>query len=334
MKLELCLPILLLCILVYSCNDDKGIENFNFTSEEIGINVVKIDTISNLTPSNFSLLQSINRDLYLSVSRAYFGYTLFEWDYESKTLEGIFRVGEGPGEANQLVGSAKGYGNSELIFLSGNDAKFLKVNNESIITEYPMSKLYSSVSGFQFAQIRSYVAVSVNPNQTNGKLLLIHNTETDEISYHIDVRIPLGFEPQSRNNFSTLVAYKEGFLFSFLGDRTIHQINFEGEIVKSISFGIDDELPEPFRSETPVMNQGSQPYISKIQVSGSELFFILEGKIHHFNWENETALHKFKIEVSDSMLTNPIVDFATSDGIIYLRYGRNDIYVGNIELGS
>lgn len=128
-----------------------------------------------------------------------------------------------------------------------------------------------------------------------------------------------------------MVAFKDGFLFSFLGDRTIHQINTEGVIVKSVSFGVDDELPEPFQSETLNYSSGAQPYISKIQVSDTGVYFILDGKINKVNWDTNTPLYSFKFSASDSVLTNPIVDFATSEDVIYIRYGRNEVYVGKVK---
>lgn len=312
-------------------SDDKAIV-LNKT-DETNIVASKIGIEDELYISMFSFLQSNNKGLYITPPRSIDGYVLYKYPFTKLgeccvRLEGVISEGSGPNELLQINLSTKTSLGDTLIFYSINDASYLIIDEEGKINENEIEASNNLVNtGNSFAYSNGHLLLPTFFQTFNSDYLLnIINLRKSKNFNFFPPRIPPGFEPSIRNQIFPMGALPDGFAFSFLGDRKIYIVDFEGVIKYELILGESDPIPKPFKVLNPNDIPGSRPHITKIEYFQDNLFVLLDNVIWVIDYSMLEVKHMIRVLRTTTEKSAPVIDFSITDEVVYLRIGHDGLF--------
>jgi len=327
MKCKILYTIALLLVIVACERDPEKVTVDVDSAKTTVLHANIIEELSMTRISNFSMLQSIGKSLFITLPRSQNDTLIYEWNANQKFLKGSYRSGRGPGEVLQVFASSRCPVEQQLYFFCRSNAKILLHHSDGGFSELTLPHSLYSFNGISFASSGEHIAFNItSQGADDNKLLAIYHTKTGAISYSINTRIPFGYEPSSRNLFSALAGTPEGFVFAFLGDKELIFLDHSGNIGKILKLGDNDLIPEPYIPAVGQRRLGAQPYIAKIEYANELLYVLFNGEIYIVNANNGRLTDKLDIVNNSSESIKPILDFTISDGVLYLRALGNEIY--------
>ncbi len=295
--------------------------------EVITVDVEAIEDLSVIRLSNFAKLQSQGSTVFLTLPRSRNDTILYKWSPDVNSIKGLFRAGRGPGEVLQVLSGARSYSDSRIFFYCSATAKFLIHNDDNRYSEMSLPHELFLFSGTEFAISGDYFAFELSAHgEKKEKLLAIYHMPTNSISYHVDIRIPFGYEPSSRNLITASAGIPEGFAFSFLGDKEVIFLDHSGKITAVVQLGENDPLPSPYILPEGVRAEGGRPYISKLEYKNGLLYILFMGEVYKLDLENLELKGKFEMRNQQGEAIKPILDFTISESIMVIRAIGNEAF--------
>lgn len=274
--------------------------------------------------SLFSFLQANNTGLYIS-SRAQVDDTVLFKIIGDITNQprGVLQSGRGPNEMEFLTSSSKSITGDSLFFFSHANYKFLMIDEAGEANDLSFSNSEFSAMEYSFAVNKNYIAFPVNIRFGKKDLITIYNKDSHEVSTAIRVRVPIGFQPAIRNQVSAICPVPGGFAISFIGDKKIYLINFEGEVFQELILGESDKI-EPEQNSRHNLSSSGKPYLVKMEFRKGRFFVLLEGDIWVIDYGTKNVSKIVRVFDKGNVATKP-TDFSIADSTMFVRLGRNGI---------
>lgn len=281
--------------------------------------------------SLFSFLQANRTGLYISSRIQVNENVLFRFQSDENHVEGVVRSGRGPKELEFLTASTKSITGDSLFFFSHATQKFIMIDENGVLHDFDIFNSNFSVMDFSFAVNKDYIAFPIDIRFGRNELITIYNKESRSINTAIEMRVPIGYDPAIRNQVSAICPIPDGFAISFIGDKKIYLIDFNGEVFQEVILGESDSIEPIKKNEQNLTSSTANPYISKMEFKDRSLLILLEGEIIILDYDTMTMSKALSIFDSENLATRPI-DFSVNDSIMFVRLGRTGI--GKIDLNE
>ncbi|NGP89404.1 hypothetical protein [Fodinibius halophilus] len=322
-------------LVVLACQKSNDINSFDVSkSKATTVIANKMDINYSFFISLYSFIQANNSGLYITPSNVINDTVLYKYPKEALNkccgdLEGIIREGRGPNELSQIFASSKSVTGDTLLFYSPNSAKYLGINNDGVVIdslEFQNSKTLMN-TGNSFSYSKGYFLIpSFNRFFSSKNLFSIINTNNNTSKDIFEPRVPPGYEPAIRNQVVAMGALPNGFAVSFVGDRKIYIIGFNGEVKKQLIFGESEPIPEPFKVKNPKQAPSSKPYITKIEFYKGHILVLMDNLIWILDYPSYQTNNLLKILRDPKENSAPVIDFSITEDVIYVRMGRGGLH--------
>tara|TARA_R110002124_G_scaffold287343_2_gene473430 strand:+ start:292 stop:1323 length:1032 start_codon:yes stop_codon:yes gene_type:complete len=323
-----------ICFLLLSCSQ------FEYGNEIIDLrnSSIKEDTLiskkikfseDELYYSNYSFMQSNNSGLYITPPTPVGGVVLYKYDLinsgDTARVTAVMKKGRGPEEMESIFLSSKTINGDTLMFSSPGNKTFI-VNQNGSLSQWEFDTRGIINFGYSFSYGEKKLLIpSFNPSQ-ESYLFTIYDIEEDSSYNFFTPRVPYGFEPSIRNEILGETPMPDGFAISFLGDKKVYILNFNGRVKKEIILGESDEIPKPYKINNPHESPGAIPYITKMEFYNKHLLVLLDNIIWIMEYPSFSLKKKIKLLNNKEAEISPILDFSISDKYLFSRIGREGIY--------
>ncbi|MEQ9351451.1 MAG: hypothetical protein RJQ00_02600 [Vicingaceae bacterium] len=327
---------LIIILLLSSCNDKKTASNkvielsnsLNGKEEVVTPKKVQFDE-EELTYSNFSFIQANKSGLYVTPAGTFEDYVLYRYEIDSNVQmakrTGIIKEGRGPNEIERISMSSKAINGDTLLFGSAG-SKTLAIDDKGFLFEWEFDTRQIPNYGYSFSYNKGKLLIpSFNPAQT-AYLFRIYDLGKDSSYFSFTPRVPYGYQPSIRNEVLGETPIPKGFAISFLGDKKVYVLNFKGEVTKEIILGESDEIPKPYKVNSPQESPGAKPYITKMEFFNEHLLVLMDNTIWILEYPSFSLKMKIKLSINETNETSPVIDFSISDNYLFSRIGRSGIY--------
>jgi hypothetical protein len=318
-------------IALFACRNNVDNDIINDINET-RIIASKMDFHDELPVSFYSFIQANESGLYVTPSNPVNDSVLYKYSH-NKTgeccmpLYGIIREGRGPLELQSVNLSTKTANGDTLLFYSFNDSKYLLMDNTGKVFEHINTSVNVLNTGSSFAYSNGYLLLPTFGKMLGRDHLLTILKVSEDTQYDFfEPRVPPGFEPSIRNLVFPMGAIPDGFAISFLGDRKVYILGFDGEIKRELIFGQSDPIPSPFTITNPVEGPSSRPYVTKIEFHKGNLYVLIERMIWILDYPSFEAKKKIAVIRNQEENSAPVIDFSVTDDIMYLRIGNDGLY--------
>lgn len=324
---------ILLAFVVIGCGQQKLNSSIPLNKpDETVVIASRVDMDSKFMISLYSFIQANSSGLYITPSSIFEQTVLYKYPHKRLNeccieLEKVIREGKGPGELLQIYSSTKTINGDTLLFYSPNLRKYLSINETGgIINPFDVSDNIVS-TGYSFAYSRGYLLVpTFNRFFSSDSLLTLINVNNDKQKKIFEARVPAGYEPAIRNQVVGMGALPEGFAISFIGDRKLYILDFQGKVKKELIFGESDPIPEPYKISKPKNAPSSKPYLTKIEFDNGHLFVLLDNLIWILEYPSYKPKTLLKVLRDPEEKSAPVIDFSIADETVYVRMGRDGLY--------
>lgn len=239
-------------------------------------------------------------------------------------LFGIVKSGRGPRESEFLTASTKSITGDTLYFFSHANQKFIQVDKYGTVTDLNIYDKEFSLMGFSFAFNHDFIAFPVEPKFSRDFLIKIYNIKSLEFQSAIEMRVPFGSQPSVRNEISAICSIPDGFALTFIGDRKIYLINFNGEILQELILGTSDEIKIEKERELNSEPSVATPYLTKMEYVNGTLFTLMEGELWKIDYKSKNPINIINFYNAEDNKIKPL-DFSISDSNLFVRLGRSGI---------
>jgi len=325
--------ILLVCsiqLFNFSCKKEQKLSKIHVKNVDITkVEINKLDRSNYFPLSLYSFIQAHKNGLFITPNRAVKEHLVFKYENSRyDTLTGVIRKGRGPNELVNVSASSKTSDNDTLLFYSSNSVRYLGIDEKGELIE-PFTTTRKMVNtGYQFAYNNGYLLIpSFLKGYNEDYLFSLINVKTKNIKEFFKPRVPIGYEPAIRNRPFTIGALPDGFAIAFVGDRKIYITDFDGILSHELIFGDSEPIPEPFKINDPNDAPSSKPFVLKVEYHSEHIFVLLDKTIWVLHYPSYTtkAQLQFKSPIEDKLLS--VIGFSVNDNNIFLRVGRDDLYV-------
>lgn len=293
----------------------------------------KIDQTNDLfSLSNYSFLQANNSGLYVTPSSPINNYALYKFvlnpDSNIAEFKGIVKTGRGPLEIERISMSSKSI-TGDSLFFGASGKNTLVINQKGEIFDWEVNTAQIPNFGFSFSYNNKRLLIpSFSPLQLDH-LFSIYDLENDTLYKAFPPRVPFDFKPAIRNEILGETPVPNGFAISFIGDRKIYLLNFEGKVENEIILGESDPIPAPYKEAKPNMTTGAKPYITKMEFYKENLLVLMDNVIWFLDYPSFKVNTKLILQTDDTeaITKATVIDFSISDDYLYSRIGRKGIYI-------
>jgi len=318
-------------LISFSCEKHAEADLIKKNTETI-IFASKMDIVDDLPMSFYSFLQANESGLYITSPNPFKDSVLYKFPRNKigeygVHLNGIIREGRGPLELQSVNLSTKTANGDTLLFYSFNDSQYLGLDNKGKIFDHIKTSVNVLNTGSSFAYSNGYLLIpSFSKMLARDHLLTMLNIHDGTQFDFFEPRVPAGFEPSIRNLVFPMGAIPDGFAISFLGDRRVYILGFDGGIKRELIFGQSDPIPRPYTITNPVEAPSSRPYITKIEFHNGNLFVLKERMIWILDYPSFEPKKKIAVIRNPDEDSAPVIDFSVTDDIMYLRMGNDGLY--------
>jgi hypothetical protein len=199
------------------------------------------------------------------------------------------------------------------------------IDNNTLISEQRLIPATFVQLGDCFSFNDGIMAYAIEPNTSDGNLIAIYDTRTNIKRTAIPLRVNINTVDAIRNRVFSCAALPTGFAFYFVGDRKIYIVDRESMEVSQIVLGKDDPMENHVVVSRPEDAKAAKPHIPKMEYYQDHLLVLFEGRIIAIDMNKPDVAYAMEFYDQEGIHINPF-EFTISDGVLYLRKGRNVIY--------
>lgn len=249
----------------------------------------------------------------------------------NKSLNGFITKGNGPNEVNNIHSTSKNIEDKSIYIIDKENAKIIFSSDEEITEHYFSSSDFMTMDRRSIV-IEDKIISTVFNFDGDDKIFGIFNLDGKLLNKVVNSRIPRGFEPAARNLVSAICPVPNGFAYTLSGDRTIHFMNIDGEKIKTLKLGVDDELSEPYKIDNPFDSPVSFSYINRMEYNNGKLWVLKEAVIWVIDYKSGNVLKRIKFLEHPNQDVANINEFSLNKDFIFIKCNYDKIY--NFKLNT
>lgn len=311
---------------LYGCTGEREIERTNIYIEPESIDSLIIVS----PPLNLDLpgrlyydigLLAVKKGLVITPTSVGLDTLSFYIDHDLTTCcpakYPIINAGRGPGELQFIDANAKSRNGDSLMFFSISEAKFLTFDESMKLVLEERSPVPLNIDG-NFAFSGRAISIAQSPALNDDHIFRKFNLETRSSESFLKARVPTGYQPQIRNNLSTMALIPDGIVFSYYGDQEILFLN-KNTITRALGFGSNEPI-DTWKSDPKKDGSRSKAYILKVEYSNDHLFVLYRKELLIFSYP-ELKPKKRIIVLSDINDKKPsVTGFSVYEDWLYITY--------------
>lgn len=323
----------LLPLLLLACQHKVPLEQIEFEeNKRTKVTATRIDNENDIYLSSYSPLQANASGLYITPFEAVNDTVLYKYgsdtlNYCCLKMEGVLREGKGPSELVRVGTSTKTINGDTLLFYSSGNARYMAIDKKGNVFQPFKASLKAVNASHSFAYSNDFLLLpSFGKPFDEDHLFTLVNVNTNTQQGVFEPRVPAGYEPAIRNEAFTMGALPDGFAISFVGDRKLYTIGFNGEIKNEVIFGESDPIPKPYKITNPSQAPSARPYLTKIEYHEGHLYVLVDNDIWIVEYPSYNIKNIIRIVREPDDMIAPVTDFSITDETLFVRMGRKNLY--------